>query len=136
MKENKETKSISFRLPADVFDVLQNKGVEMNLSAHELASKIVQGNHQVPIEATVVKDTVTHSKQIFLPPPYKRAFEFNLKELKQIFYAITGGHDLPYHVEALKVGVNENIGLMRTGEDLWEIVVEHSYFQFHNTNVE
>ena|ERR1700739_3627890 len=126
MEKTKETKPVSFRLPVEVFDTLQDKGQEMDLSAHELACKIVQENYQVSNDAIPMKDTVTNSKQIFLPPPSKQVFHFNLKELKSVYYTLTGSKYLPSHVQTIRIGIDECRGLMKIGEDLWEIVVSHS----------
>jgi len=123
MEKTKETKPVSFRLQADVFDALHDKGVGMDLSAHELACKIVQENYQVPNEDIAVKGTVTHSKQVFLPPPSKQVFHFNLKELKSVHFALTGSKHLPCYVHTIRIGIDEWRGLKKIGEDLWEVVV-------------
>src|ERR1035441_8928902 len=99
--ETKVTKPVSFRLPIEVFDVLHHKGQEMELSAHELACKIVQENYQVPNEGIALKEEVTHSKQVFLPPPSKQVFHFNRKELLSVYFALTGSGYLPCYVDTI-----------------------------------
>ncbi|MGP8217294.1 MAG: hypothetical protein ACLQQ4_17130 [Bacteroidia bacterium] len=128
--ESNQTKTITFRLPADVFDTLHEKGQAIGLSAHEFAGKEIQENHQVSHEAIPMKDTVTHSKQIFLPPPSKQVFHFNRKELKSVYYALTGRDCLPCHIDTIRIGIDEVRGVTKIGEDKWEVVVEHSYSQF------
>ena len=128
MKETKETKPVSFRLPTDVFDALHDKGQGMDLSAHELASKIVQENYQtIPVEAIPVKEAVTCSKQVFLPPPSKQVFHFTLNDLKSLSYALCGTDHLPCHIHTIRKGIDEVRGLSRIGENLWEVVVETPY---------
>ena len=121
--ETKVTKPVSFRLPIDVFDVLHHKGQEMELSAHELACKIVQENYQAPIDGIVVKEAVTCSKQVFLPPPSKQVFHFTLNELRSIYFTLTGREYLPCYVQTIRIGIDEWRGLTKIGEDLWEVEV-------------
>ena len=123
--ESKETKPVSFRLPMDVFDVLHDKGQGMELSAHELACKIVKENYQAPNHSNgiALKEAVTNSKQVFLPPPSKQVFHFNLKELRAVYFALTGSECLPCHICTIRIGIDEWGGLTKIGEDLWEVVV-------------
>ena len=127
--DSKETKPVSFRLPIDVFDVLHDKGLGMELSAHELACKIVKENYQVPNDGIVVKEAVTCSKQVFLPLPSKQVFHFTLNDLKSICFALTGHDNLPCHVNTIRTGIDEVRGLTRIGEDLWEVLIETSNVQ-------
>src|ERR1035437_3776192 len=117
----KDTKPVSFRLPVDVFDVLHEKGQVMELSAHELACKIVRENYQVPNGGIAMQDTVTSSKQVLLPPPSKQVFHFNRKELKTVLFALTGKEYLPCYVDSIRIGIDEYRGLTKIGEDLWEV---------------
>ena len=129
MKETKETKPISFRLPAKVFNALLDKGEGMELSAHEVASKIVQENYQVqlPVQNEDVTDNkiVTCSKQIFLPPPSKQVFHFTLNDLKSISFALSGRYYLPPYIFTLPIG-KEYRGIKPIGENLWEVEVQTS----------
>ena len=124
--ETKVTKPVSFRLPIDVFDVLHHKGQEMELSAHELACKIVQENYQAPIDGIVVKEAVTCSKQVFLPPPSKQVFHFTLNDLKSVCFALTGREYLPSFFYNSRIGIDEYRGVTKIGEDLFELVVSYS----------
>ncbi|HEX7415079.1 MAG TPA: hypothetical protein VF411_13625, partial [Bacteroidia bacterium] len=123
--ETKETKPVSFRLPMEVFTVLQSKGEGMELSAHEVASKIVQDNYQEPIaiQGKVVKEPVTCSKKLVLREVNKHVFHFTLKDLRKIFSALTQGGYLPSYVCQMQIGEEYN-GLTRVGDDLWEVLIE------------
>jgi hypothetical protein len=131
--KTKETKPVSFRLPADVFDALQSKGLEKDLSAHEMAGKIVQEmagklvqeNQQSPIQEIAVKDTVTHSMQVFLPPPSKQIFHFTLNEIRHVFFALCGERYVRSYVRSIGIGDEWN-GLTRIDEDLWEVEIKPS----------
>ncbi|HXP52534.1 MAG TPA: hypothetical protein VN922_21455 [Bacteroidia bacterium] len=128
-KDGKETRPVSFRLPTDVFDALNEKGSKMEMSAHELASKIVQENYQAPIEAIVVNETVTCSKQVFIAPATKQVFHFTRNDLRSIQIALGGGDSLPCHLHTMRMG-DEWKGLTRIGENLYEVAVEPCHAQF------
>jgi hypothetical protein len=133
MKSNessKETKPVSFRLPIAVFNILQNKGVEMGLSAHEVASKIVQeiiGHEKyqapIPIECEVVKEPATSgSKKLVLTEVSKQVFHFSFKELQKIYAGLTNG-GYHHYINKMPIGAEYN-GLTRVSEDLWEVLIE------------
>lgn len=123
MKQTTETKPVSFRLPTEVFDALQSKGQAMELSAHELAAKIVQEHHQAPVDGVTMQQTVSSSKQLVATHLSKRVCHLTYKEYKTIFFAACGGN-LPHSVQHMEVGMVSETGLKRLGEDLWEIEVE------------
>ena len=129
MKSN-VTKPVSFRLPTDVFSALQIKGEKIEMSAHEVASKIVQENYQqpIPIDAEIVKEPVTSchksfSKKLVLTEVNKHVFHFTLKDLRKIFATLTNGGYLPTHISNMEIGAECNC-IARVSEDLWEVLIE------------
>jgi hypothetical protein len=121
--ETKETKTISFRLPTDVFEALQDKAKAKGLSVGEFLCQSVQENHQVSHEAIPMKDTVEHSKQIMLPLPFKRVFHFNREELNSVYYSFTGKDCLPSNFDTIRVGKEEFRGVRKIDENTWEVQV-------------
>jgi hypothetical protein len=123
----KETKPVSFRLPMEVFEALQSKGEGMNMSAHEVANKLVQENYQEPIaiDAEIVKQSAisSHSKKLVLTEVNKHVFHFTLKDLRKIFATLTNGGYLPPHISNMEIAAECN-GLTRVREDLWEVLIE------------
>src|SRR5665213_2701598 len=101
--EIKETKSVSFRVPTDVFDTLHDKGLEMELSAHEVAGKFVQEK----IEDIALKDTVTSIKQVSLPPPIKQVLYLNRKGFKSLCFSINGNDYLPSYFDTIRIGIDK-----------------------------
>lgn len=130
--EPKETKPVSFRLSSEVFEALQAKGQSMQLSAHELAGKIVQEHYKTPIEAVVMNEAVTHSKTVVLPPPTKQVFHFTTNDLRSVNYTLTGSRRIPCHAVNFRIGIEEWRGLRKIGEDLWEIEVGNCHIQVNN----
>jgi len=132
--ETNQTKTITFRLPIDVFDALQEKGQAIGLSAHEFAGKEIQENHQVSHEAIPMKDSVTHSEKIMIPQPFKRVFHFNREELKSVYYSFTGKEHLQGSFETIRVGKEEFRGVRKIDETTWEVQVYPSPMEMDNSN--
>jgi len=130
--ETNQTKPVSFRIPMDIYEVLNDKGQEKDLSVGEVASEIVQENCQAPNEAIPVNDTVTCSKQVFLQQSSKQVIPLNRKEFKSLCYAITGSDYLPSYFDTIRIGKDKVRNVTKIGEDLWQVVVETS--NVYNSN--
>lgn len=121
--ETSQTKPVSFRIPMDVYEVLNDKGQEKDLSVGEVASEIVQENCQAPIEDKAVKDTVTSSKKIMLPLPFKEVFHLNRKEFKSLCFSITNRDYFPWYFDTQRIGIDKIRGVTKIEEDKWEVEV-------------